>query len=73
MPHQKTKIMNYTFLIMDVFFFVTGCTIGYLINRRRLNAEGLEGFSLHNHTASTKFIKDIGKLIAYAFITSGIL
>ncbi|MDN3693741.1 molybdenum ABC transporter permease [Chryseobacterium tructae] len=68
--------MDYTALIMGLFFFIIGIALRYWINRRkfnRRNASGLEGFSNYERATATRFLERIGKLIAYVCIAVGLL
>lgn len=68
--------MDYTLLIMGIFFFVGGMALRYWINRRkfnRRNVAGLEGYSSYEKATATRFLEGIGKLIAYLSIAAGLL
>lgn len=68
--------MDYTTLILGLFFFIIGIALRYWINRRkfnRRNASGLEGFTNYERATATRFLEGLIKLIAYAAIIIGLL
>ncbi len=63
-------------LVLGIIPLVIGIGLVYWISRRkfyRRNAVGAEGFSSFEASVFTRFIERVGKWIAYALITIGVL